>query len=315
MNTTAIIGGAAVCLSLLALFYPSAYRSLVLIPGLSLMLGDKNVWSFITCSFVSHSLTLLALHAGIVYFLGLKCEHPGGPHSSSRVFTTYSLSLALSGLTVYLVRLTLFLGSADENFLYKPVAGCGPLAVVAGVLAVEVYGDAAVHTAAALPVSQVPLLLVTLAFFLQHSGLASDATTSLCAGAVAWTYLRFFAPHGGPGSPLGDPREEFEALVFVPGPLRVALRPLEKLLSSLFLPIIHRLVGLVGGGVPLLPVGGGGLPYALGTVEGANPLPPLFGLPGGGLGGGGGGSLLGSIAVGPAPGGLGGAGGQSGGGG
>jgi len=186
------------------------------------------------------------------------------------------------------------LGSADENFLYKPVAGCAPLAVVAGVLAVEVYGDTAVHTAAALPVSQVPLFIVVLSLILQHSGLASDATTSLSAGVVAWVYLRFFAPHGGPGSPLGDPREEFEALVFVPGPLRVALRPLEKLLSSLFLPLVHRLVGLVGGGAPLLPVGGGGLPYSLGTVEGGNPLPPLFGQAVGG-GGGGSGSLLSGI--------------------
>lgn len=282
----------ALALSLVSLSNPQAYNSLVLLPGNSLLLGDHNVWSFVTCSFVSHSLTLLALHAGLVYMLGLKFEGGaaggGGPHPSSKVVTTFALALGLSGLLVYLVRVTLYMGSGNEDYLYKPVAGCGPLAVVAGVLAVEVFGDASLHTAVALPVSQVPLGVIVLSSVLQNSGLASDSTTSLLAGLVAWTYLRFFAAHGGPGSPLGDPREEFELLVFVPGPLRVALRPLEKLASSILLPIIHQLVGMLGGGAPLLPAGAGGLPFAVGTVEGGNPLPPLFGVPAGGVGGGGG---------------------------
>jgi hypothetical protein len=42
----------------------------------------------VTCAFVSQSMTLLAVHAGIVYLLGLKSEAPGGPHSSVRVATS-----------------------------------------------------------------------------------------------------------------------------------------------------------------------------------------------------------------------------------
>ena len=229
-STHAVIAGAAVVLSLLGLSSPDTFRSLVLVPGNSLLLGEHNAWSLLTSAFVSQSMTLLALHAGTVFLLGLKSEAPGGAHPPHRVATTFAVALLSAGLLVYCLRLMLFMGSANEDFLYKAVAGCTPLAVVAGVLATEVHGDAPLHSAFAVPVSQVPLCLLLLSALLQNSGLTSDTTTALVAGLVAWMYLRFFAAHSGQGGGLGDARNEFELLVFVPGPLRVALRPIENTL-------------------------------------------------------------------------------------
>lgn len=274
------IAGIAVALSLLSLTSVLSLKSLLLVPGDSLLLGEHNAWSVVTAHFVSPSMSLLALHASTVFFLGMKSESPGGPHPSNRVATTYMVALLSSGLLVYGLRLMLFMGSANEDYLYKAVAGTTPLAVVAGVLATEVHGDAPLHAALSLPVSQVPLCLVLLSSLLQGSGLTSDATTSLVAGAVAWAYLRFFAAHGGPGGPLGDARNDFELLVFVPGPLRVALRPLEKMGSTLLLPLVLRLVTSCGGGAAeVLPTAAAPTVYPSGTVDGATPLPPLFGVP------------------------------------
>jgi hypothetical protein len=79
---------------------------------------------------------------------------------------------------------------------------------------------------------------------------AADATTAAVAGGAAWLWLRFFARHltaaGGPQL-IGDPRGEFEFLVFFPPPLRVALRPFEKVASTVGLPVIARLVALTVG--------------------------------------------------------------------
>jgi hypothetical protein len=281
VQTHTVLAGAAVALSLLGLSSPDSFRSLVLVPGNSLLLGEHNAWSFLTCAFVSQSMTLLALHAGTVFLLGLKSEAPGGAHPAPRVATTFAVALLAAGLLVYCLRLMLFMGSANEDYLYKAVAGCTPLAVVAGVLATEVHGDAPLHGALAVPVSQVPLCLTLLSALLQNSGLTSDTTTALVAGVVAWAYLRFFAPHAGAGGPLGDARNEFELLVFVPGPLRVALRPIEKVGSTLFMPIVHRLVTACGGSSePLLPSGAPSV-YASGTVEGPVAPAPLFGGAGG----------------------------------
>ena len=298
MSTHATIAGAAVALSLVCLSSLDSLRSLVLLPGNSLLLGEHNVWSIVTAHFVSQSMTLLALHASVVLLLGQRSEAPGGAHPPQRVATTYGVALATSGLLVYCLRLMLFMGSANEDYLYKAVAGCTPLAVVAGVLAAEVHGDAPLHSAFALPVSQVPLCLILLSGLLQNSGLTSDTTTALVAGLAAWAYLRFFAPHSGLGAPLGDGRNEFELLVFVPGPLRVALRPVEKAVSALVMPIVLRLVGACSSGgysppvlLPTAALGSSGsaaaaasaaMPhhpaaYPTGTVEGPTQPQPLFG--------------------------------------
>jgi hypothetical protein len=284
-------------ISLLTILSPGGalYKSLVLVPGTALLLGEHNVVSFLTTHFVSHSFTLLALHASLVYFLGLRLEAPAGPHPTPRVAAAFALSLAAAGLAVYGVRLALFMGSANEDFLYKPVSGCGPVAAVAGVLAAEAFGDAPLHAALALPVSQVPLCVLALSAAMQNYGVTSDATATLVAGLVAWAYLRFFAAHAGAGAPVGDARDEFELLTLVPGPLRVALRPLEKVGSALLLPLLLRVAGSFAGeaglamaappGAPLPPS-----PYAASAVHAA----PLFGEAGSGgaAGGAGAGGIL-----------------------
>jgi hypothetical protein len=295
--------------SLLAILSPALYKSLVLVPGTALLLGEHNAWSFLTTHLVSHSLTLLALHVSLVYFLGLRVEAPGGPHPLSRVAATLAVSLSAAGLLVYCVRLALFMGSADEDFLYKPASGCAPVAAVVGVLAAEVFGDAPLHAALALPVSQVPLCVLLLSGAMQNYGVTSDATATLVAALVAWAYLRFFTAHAGVGAPAGDARDEFELLTFVPGPFRVALRPLEKMGSALFLPVLLRVAGAVAGEAGLAAtVAQGGAPppcpYASGAAAAALVASPLFGEGGAGGGGGGGGLAGGASALARSIGGL-----------
>ena len=222
-----------------------AFRASVLFPGNALLLGEHNVWSFLTAHFVSPSWALLATHTGIVVALGWRSEEPAGPHPASRVAVTSFLALSASGIVTYMARLFLFMGSANEEYLYKPVAGCGPVAIITAILAAEVHGDAPLHSAAAIPTSALPFVIAVLSVLAQNAGLSSDATTTIVAGVVAWLYLRFFAAHGN--GPIGDAREAFDFINFAPLPLRVPLRPLEKMGSALLRPLVLRLAAAAAG--------------------------------------------------------------------
>ncbi len=244
-------------------FSERAFRSAVLVPGNALLLGEHNLWSFLTAHFVSPSWALLALHAGAVVALGWRSEEPGGPHPASRVASTALVALSAAGAAAYAARLVAFMGSANEAFLYTPVAGCAPVTMVAAVLSAEVHGDAPLHAAAAVPTSLAPLLVALAAAGAQHAGLSADALPALVAGCAAWTYLRFFAAHGGEGAPAGDAREAFDFINFAPAALRVPLRPLEKVGSALLRPLVLR--------VAAAAAGARGLADAAPRAEGAPP--------------------------------------------
>jgi len=242
-----------------------AFHAAVLVPGSALLLGEHNLVSFLTAHFVSPSWALLAAHAGVVVALGWRSEEPAGPHPASRVAGAALVALGAAGLSAYVARLALFMGSANEEFLYKPVAGCGPVAIVAAVLAAEAHGDAPLHAAAAVPTSLLPALLLALAAAAQNAGVSSDALTTLVAGVAAWLYLRHFAAHGD--GPLGDAREAFDFINFAPAPLRVALRPLEKVGSAVLRPLVLRAAAAAAGARGLAadappPPGAGGAPGA-----------------------------------------------------
>ena len=242
-----LLSAGAVLLTVAGFFSERAFRSFVLVPGNSLLLGEHNLWSFLTAHFVSPSWALLALHASLVAALGLRSESPAGPHTPARVAATALYALTAAGIGSYALRLSLFVGSGNEEALYKPVAGCGPLAAVAAVLAAQALGDAPVHEATAIPASQVPLVLLLLSALTTNAGVTADAAPTLMATVAAWGYLRFFAAHGDASAPRGDARDAFEFLSFLPGPLRVACRPLEKMGSALILPFVLRAARGVAG--------------------------------------------------------------------
>jgi hypothetical protein len=292
-----VLAGLMVALTAVGFFSERAFAAAVLVPGNALLLGEHNAWSFLTAHFVSPSWALLAFHAAIVVGLGWRSEEPGGPHAAARVAGAAGVALAAAGLCTYAVRLALFMGSANEEFLYKPVAGCGPVAVVAAVLATEVHGDAPLHAAAAIPTSLLPLLIVALSAATQNAGVSSDASSTLTAGVVAWLFLRFFAAHGGAGAPLGDARDAFEFLVFAPAPLRVALRPLEKVGSALLFPVVLRVAGAYAGAQGLAATtppppgaygeaGAPGAGSAAAALFGLAPAAPAAPAPGGAVGAG-----------------------------
>ena len=128
------------------------------------------------------------------------------------------------------------------------------------VLAFEVYGDAHCITLGAGAISgaaapAVPLLRYAVLPFLVLGGSAlsqyfflvgTDTAATAVAILSAWCYLRFFCRHGD--GLLGDTRDEFEFLAMVPGPLRIALRPLAKLCSAMLRPIVVQLAAAVSGG-------------------------------------------------------------------
>jgi len=242
--------------------------SVALVPGETLV-GGARVWTLVTAAFAEPAPARLAAHAALVAFLGARSELPAGRHTQSRVLRTALLAALLAGLVAAAGRLAAFMSSGREALLYAPLFGSGPLVGALAVLAFEVHGDAHVVSMGApaapggaagagagagaapaavpfLRYSALPLLVVLGAAAAQFWWLvATDAAATAVAVLVSWTYLRLFCHHGD--GLVGDARAEFEFLQMFPGPLRVALRPLEKAGSATLRPLLVQLAALVAG--------------------------------------------------------------------
>ncbi len=200
------------------------------------------------------------------------------------------VSLTLAGVLVAVAGLLGFVATGEEPYLYSYRAGVAPLTAILAVLAAEAHGDAPVSPLVPwLPFSVLPLLTVLLTVLFSAAtgaaaaaagGSPSDVALTATSVFTSWVLLRFFVRHGDGG--VGDAREDFEFLLLAPGPLRVALRPLVKLGSAVFLPAVRRIAAAtVGGGAG---PAGAGVGAAAALNGGLPTVSPLAGSAGGGSG-------------------------------
>ena len=152
-----------------------------------------------------------------------------------KLWVATSAGLVVSGVATSFYCLMAYMATSSEGFLYRPVFGSGPLAAALAVSAAQVGGPAPVLPAAGLPFptfDSLPLIVLLVSALSQFTlRVSTDFIPTALTILFVWAYLRFSYVYGV-GS-VGDTRDEFEFLVLVhPSPLRIALRPLIKLVSA-----------------------------------------------------------------------------------
>jgi hypothetical protein len=214
--------GAVVVVSLLAGISSDASRSLVLMPG-NTVLGEHAIWNVFTFALVEPNTIKLILSLPLIARLAMIAESSGPQplHRATLLRTLITVVLAVlgAGLFISMSFLMLYMSSGQESYLYRGLYGSGPLAAALSICAHQVAGDSPALPGFApwLPVSALPLVVLATEALSQYVFRVSRCfLPTVVAAAAAWLYLRFFHVYA-PGS-VGDGRPCFEFLSLVPAP-------------------------------------------------------------------------------------------------
>lgn len=190
--------------------------------------------------------------------MGSYLETSSSSYPILRINRTLVFSIILANFSISLISLGLFTTSGYEPYLYSPLNGISAIPIIFSILLTQANTSLVLFEK--ISVQMVPLSLLCLSSFLEliiggDSNYSSgDTKLGFFAGCFAWLYLRYYIYNVSVPLPclslmdtVGDSREEMEFLNFLPEPLRIACRPLEKLGSAIFLPIIKSIAKSVNG--------------------------------------------------------------------
>jgi hypothetical protein len=167
----------------------------------------------------------LALASVIIFVLGHSVE-AGTNGAGKRLCTAIIVGVAFSGVMVSFSSVFLYLPSGDEKYLYRPLYGSGPLQAVVAVAAHQIHGQTSIAPGQApwLLFSYAPLFVILTSIISQYLVFSARDVTATCLALVAsWAYLRFLHNYGG--GAVGDKRDDFEFLTFLPSPIRFVSVP------------------------------------------------------------------------------------------
>ena len=163
----------------------------------------------------------MVLQIGFIIIAGTRAELPVRNLLTRKLLLTVVVSAAAAGLVVVIASMMLFMSTAEEPYLYRPLFGTGAVAAAVAVSAHQMLGDSLLFPGV-LPfvcVSHLPAAAVMLSAISQLGLHASrDLPMTLLATLFSWAYLRWVHNYGD--GAIGDTRDEFDFLSLWPSFLR-----------------------------------------------------------------------------------------------
>jgi hypothetical protein len=161
----------------------------------------------------------------------------------ARVYVTLGAMLLVAGNLTAVAHLLAYVTTARESWIYLQLSGSDAVVTALALMVHAAEGGAAVFPVSNFPVALLPVINVALVAVTDalHITRAIGLVTS--SAVVTWTYLRFFAPVPvAPGvEAAGYSGDAFAALSLFPQQMHAPLRPVNALLSSLFMPVVVKL--------------------------------------------------------------------------
>ncbi|KAL4575180.1 hypothetical protein LXL04_022022 [Taraxacum kok-saghyz] len=205
---------------------PSSLTYVALIPARTIPFG----WNLLTASYVEQSIHGVLISTIGLLFIGKHLEPIWG---SREIFIFIFLVNFLTSVCTFIMAISLYYVTMDENYLYMPISGFGGalLGILVGVKQIVPDQEfSPIKIKAKWLPSIVLFLSIVWSFFIEDP---ETCLPILIFGAyIGWIYLRYFQ-RKQETKIKGDPSDEFAFSTFFPGFLRPLIDPIASLFHQM----------------------------------------------------------------------------------